>query len=151
MTDRAVSTVVGYVIMVGIAGILLATLTLTASGLVDTQDERTAHAEMDVYGERLAADISTADRLAQQDSTKTTMNVTSDLPDTVNGHRYTITIGEEDDSDGTTTIVLQSDDFDRSVETGVANTTPIEHGEIRGGAVTITYDDTDGELVIKND
>lgn len=149
MTDRAVSTLVGYILMVGVAAVLLTGLTLAATGLVDTQDERTTHAELDVYGERLAADIMTADRLAHQGS-ETTVTVTSELPATVNGHQYTITFEGNGDA---TTIILRSDDFDRTTETGVVTSASIvtDDREVRGGTITISYDSGEDELVISND
>lgn len=149
MTDRALSTVVGYTLMAGVAAILLTSLALAATGLVDSQDGRTVHAELDVYGERLASDISTADRLAQQGD-GTTVNVTSNLPATVSGHRYDITF-DGDGTTNTTAITLEADGVDRTVETGVANTTEIEEDGIRGGTVRIFYDPDDDELVIEND
>lgn len=151
VTDRAVSTAVGYILMVAVAAILLTGLSVAASDLVDRQDERTVRAELDVYGERLAADIATADRLVQQGSNPSTVNVTSELPATVSDHQYTISIGDGADTGGNTTITLEADGFDRTVETGVANSTPIERTEVQGGTITISYDADADELVISNE
>ena len=62
--DRAVSATLGYVLVIGITTILISGLFLAAGGFVENQHERAIRAELEVVGNRLAADIAAVDRLA---------------------------------------------------------------------------------------
>jgi hypothetical protein len=64
--DRAVSTVVSYVLVVGIVAILATMLVGGFAPFVTDQQESTAQATLETFGNDLAGDIGTVDRLAGQ-------------------------------------------------------------------------------------
>lgn len=138
MADRGVSTAVGYVLLLAIAAVLLSTLTAGVGAHADSRAERATEAGLGVSGERLAADLSTTDRLLQQHPNGTTVNVTTDLPETAHGSRYTISVGGGSDSGEVTTIRLRAVGSDRSVETSVRTTTPVEHTVVQGGSLHLS-------------
>jgi len=63
--SRGVSTALGYVLNLGVAAILVTTLMLSAGTLVDDQRRVAVETELEVVGERVAADLASADRLAR--------------------------------------------------------------------------------------
>ena len=145
MTERAVSTAVGYALILGIVMLLLSIL-LTGFGPLVTQQETAAtHATLEVVGNDLAGDLESADRLATY--TTGTVTLRTDLPDRVGGSAYTIDIQEIDpDANGKIVyaITLHSSDHDRFVTVNVAVRTPIDETaatSLRGGPLVIDYDD----------
>lgn len=129
--DRGVSTVVGYVLNLGIATILIAGLLIAGSGLVADQRERTARTELDVLGNRIAADMETADRLLEADGRVT---IRSRLPDTVAGSNYRVTV---DATDGNVTVRLATSDPAIVRTVPVANETPVREGTVSGGPIVV--------------
>lgn len=144
MSERAVSTALSYVLLLGVAIIVVGGISVTAGELLETQQERAVEEELDVIGERVAADIMTADQLTQTESNTREVTVTSDPPRTVSDGRYTITITGDDP----TRLVLESPGTGVTVETTVVTTTPISETRLRGGTLEISYGGD--ELVITN-
>lgn len=138
---RAVSVTVGFVLMLVVAGLLLATVLTAASGLLESQSKQVVDDELAVVGSQLASNLHEADRLAQvahQDATTTGVNGTVSLavglPETVAGTGYRIEIGNE-------TITLRTSN--PAVETTVsypATAVPVDtDGELSGGDLQVTY------------
>jgi len=90
MDDRAVSTTVSYALNLAVATMLVAGVLTATSGVVVDQRGQAARSELRVVGQRLAADIGTADRLANAGGE--TVSVTSPLPDSVAGVSYTVEV-----------------------------------------------------------
>lgn len=131
--DRGVSTVVGYVLNVGIATLLITGLIFASGNLVGDQRERAVRSEFGVLGNRIAADLETADRLSRV-SNGGEVRVESQLPTYISGRQYQITV-EPDGND--VDVVLQMDSPDVSVRVSVNNSTAIEPTTIQGGSIEI--------------
>ncbi|MFB6153388.1 MAG: hypothetical protein ABEJ27_03960 [Halodesulfurarchaeum sp.] len=144
--NRGVSTVVGYVVNLGVATMLIVGLLTAAGTLVGDQRERAARAELDVIGGRIAADIETADRLLRA-SDSGYVRVETSLPRTVAGRPYDITIKR---SGNEVTIVLEMRNPDVTVTVPVNNETEISPTSLSGGMVVITGSD-DGPLTLNNE
>lgn len=139
--DRGVSTVVGYVLNLGIATILIAGLLISGAALVSNQEERTVREELDVIGNRLAADLETADRLLR--TANGSLTIRSTLPETVAGSSYDITV--RDTGDGLVLdLVAQDPSINRTIP--VRNVSPVQTGTIPGGDISIKG--TNGELEV---
>ena len=136
MRDRGVSVTLNYTLVLGITAILVVGLLTAGGGFVESQRNSVIDSELRVIGERLAADLATADRRAQSGESSTTLNVTTQLPKTVAGTSYRIEVVT---AGGNTSLELTTDSLDRSVTARVANTTAIEPTEFPGGPVEITY------------
>lgn len=131
--NRGVSTVVGYVLNLGIATLLVTGLLVTGATVVSDQRERTVRAELDVIGNRIAADLETADRLLRAGSG--TVTVRSDLPDTVAGSAYDIEIRTAKEN---VSLRLEASDPSVSRTVPVRNVSAIEPVTVSGGHLNIT-------------
>ncbi|WP_435195406.1 DUF7266 family protein [Natronomonas sp. EA1] len=136
--DRAVSTTVSYALTLAITGILISGLLVAGAGFVDDQRERASATELNVIGQRLAADVGAADRLALATGGAVTMNRT--LTDTVVGSGYRIDVervGESNTYELTT--VSQSPEVSSTVRLYAES--PVLGGPVPGGRVTVASND----------
>jgi hypothetical protein len=144
--DRGVSTVVGFVLTLGITSLLVIGLLVGTSGFVDGQRQGTIRDEMEVLGQQLAADIAAADRLVRAGGD--TVSIDRPFPNDVTGLSYLITI----DGGQPVTITLTTSDPDVSVEVTVRTVTDVAGGTtLNGGPVEVDYDESSDELVVQND
>lgn len=102
--DRGVSTSLGYVLNLGVAAILVTTLLFAAGTMVDDQRDRAVDTELRVVGERVAADLSAADRLARA-SDGGTVRYVVEAPPSVAGRTYDVQVNES----GNDMVVLDAD------------------------------------------
>lgn len=143
MDDRAVSTVVGYILTLGITAVLITGLLTAGGDFVGDQRHGTIRDEMQVLGQQLASDLSAADRLVRAGGTE--VSVTRTLPDEVTGVGYLVTIEDSVDDPNVVDITLRTENPDVSVTLGVYLVTDV--GSDTGG--TITHNG--GDLVIELD
>ncbi|MDZ7851031.1 MAG: hypothetical protein U5K70_09685 [Halodesulfurarchaeum sp.] len=141
--DRGVSTVVGYVLNLGLATILITGLLISGASLVADQRERTVRSELDVLGNRLAADLETADRLHRLGDGEVTLRTA--LPSRVAGNEYRIDILT---TDGAVTLRLEIADSSISRTVPVRNTSRVTAGTVDGGDLVI--DGSAGWLEVSN-
>ncbi|WP_331232911.1 DUF7266 family protein [Natronorarus salvus] len=141
MTDRAVSVAVNYVLTLLIATVLLGGLVMAAGGVIESQSNNSVHDELGVIGERLAADIESADRLRAAGGEDTSVSVRSDLPNRVSGTSYTIEVNGDEE---TITLGSQNPEVTVRVSFAVEN---VESTRVRGGAVVIAS--KDGKLEVR--
>ena len=135
--DRGVSTALGYVLTLAITTVLVSGLLIAVGGFVSDQNERVTRSELDVVGQRLAADVEAADRLVEAGSgdggSNATVVVRSRLPETVAGRTYRVAINES-------RLVLSARDPDVSVTVRVVTDTPVANTTLGGGPVRIAFD-----------
>ncbi|MFB6113980.1 MAG: hypothetical protein ABEJ58_07755 [Halodesulfurarchaeum sp.] len=143
--NRGVSTVVGYVLNVGVATILITGLLFGATGLVSDQRERAVRSELEVVGNRIASDLQTADTLLRA-SDGGRVHVESSLPTHVAGQQYRIEI--RSDGDGTT-VVLRMSDPAVTVVVPVNTSVGVSETTLTGGPIVIEGSDT-GPLEVKD-
>lgn len=138
MTDRAVSTVANYAVLLGIVTLLISGLFVGTSGLVTGQQERVIRSELTVLGNQIAADLGAADRLARQAGESGTMRATLDLPEHVGGSTYRIRV-----TDGATDtqyeLTLLSTAPEVSVTILVRTHLSLATGTVDGGDIAIVY------------
>ncbi|MDL5360451.1 hypothetical protein [Halalkalicoccus sp. NIPERK01] len=150
MTDRGVSVTVNYVLTLAITAILLSGLFVASGSLIQSQSERAIQDELDVLGERLAADLSTADRLAESaDGEAAHVRVSTELPRRVAGTAYSIEITwTENGGNGYAELTFRTSDPEIESSTRVVTATEVTAvSELRGGDLVITYAD-DGPLEV---
>ncbi|ELZ31409.1 hypothetical protein C474_08907 [Halogeometricum pallidum JCM 14848] len=147
MRDRASTTALNYVMLLGIVAILVSTLVVGVGDLVIDQQERGVRSQLDVVGNRLAADVAAVDGVARQ--TDGTVRLRSDLPDRVVGSPYTVTV-EQTGSDSYR-LTLRSSTPDVVVHVPFRSTTPVAEGTVRGGPVDVGYDPaTSSEVTLRD-
>lgn len=134
MTDRGVSVVVNYVLTIAITTLLLSGLFVASGSLIQSQSERAIQDELDVLGERLAADLATADRLAASaEGEDAHVRVTTELPRRVAGTAYSVEITGGDPTE----IVLRTSDPAIESSTTVATADVEPASGLRGGDLVI--------------
>jgi hypothetical protein len=145
MTDRGVSTALGYVLGLAIITVMISGLFITTGEVVSDQRERAIQSELRVLGNQIAADITTVDRLALAEN-GSEVRLTRSLPETVAGTSYEIELGY--DGSRPATIELVSNQPEVSVTVRVTNGTAIGNSTAFGGNVAITYN---GSTVVIED
>lgn len=131
MTDRGVSTAVGYVLTLGITTILVSGLLIAAGGAVEDRRDATSRSALDVVGQRLAANLMSADRLADTDGARD-VSVTVDLPRRIAGSEYEIRV-----NGSTSTLVLESNGADATRRVSFVASTAVDSTVVRGGELEI--------------
>jgi type II secretory pathway pseudopilin PulG len=137
MTDRAVSAVVGYALMLVVIGILTSGLIVGATNFVDAKRTDVTRTQLNVIGNQLAADLTAADSLADSLSSGGSATVQSDLAEFVAGGSYRIEISSTDSGDEYA-IVLRSQRDDVTQTVTVVTDHSVTTGEVRGGPLTLT-------------
>lgn len=158
MDDRAVSTSVSYVLVLAIVALLTSGLVVGFAPLVADQQRDTVRSTMTVFGNDLAGDIDSADRLAATAGDDGTVELDARLPDRVGGTPYEIELrnrtGENGYPDYHYDIELRSDDPAATVSVSVRSRHPveIESGVLDGGRIRIELvrGGTDPTLVMRN-
>lgn len=140
---RGVSTVVGYVLALAITAALVGSLIAATGSVVDDRREVTAYTGLEVVGERLAAKLMAADRLARTDAKDVTVRV--DLPAKVAGGSYTV---EVNDSKTDPHFVLTSTTADTTVRVNFTNSTPVVGRTVSGGDLEVVLTDA-GKLEVR--
>jgi hypothetical protein len=126
-----------------VATLLVTVLLLSAGTLVEDQRDRAAETELDVVGERLAADLAAADRLARTND-PTTVRVEADVPVRVAGSYYAVRVNESGNGD----LVLEAEQTAVQVVVPFESTTEVESSTVDGGDLAVVYDPVDDTLVV---
>lgn len=144
MTDRGVSTVVSYVLVLGIVALLSVGLVVSMAGMLDQHRGDASTSSLEVVGHAIADDLATADRLATAGNETETVEVYSDLPEEVADRSYSIAIeGDE--------VHLWTHDGEATATVTIRTSTPVEATTVAGGSLRIAYNESDGWLVISGD
>lgn len=145
--DRAVSTAVGYVLTLATTALLVSGLLIAAGGLVDDQRERAARTELGVYGQRIAAGVADADRLAATTDASGTARVRVPLPERAAGGGYAVVVRNVSASgDGPPyayRIDLRSDAAGANVTVAVRTHAPLAEKRLSGGPLAVASRDAD--------
>ena len=158
MNDRGVSTVVSYVLVLGIVALLASTLITGFAPFVTTQQQETVHATLEVFGNDVAGNIDSADRLVTEAGENGTVELRTRLPDRVGGNAYEIELhnrtSEYEHVGYHYDIELRSTEPETTATVRVRSNRPLETepAVLEGGILEIRLAD-DGEgtkLVIQN-
>lgn len=156
MDERAVSVPVNYSQALIITTILLAGLMLATAGEVRTQRDRTVESEFQVLSNRIAADLSAADRLVttledDTDPGQNAVSVTTTLPPSVAGAGYSAEISSTSSGDGyRVEVTLDADRGDTQLTYHLKTSTEVLDSTISGGEYTIVYDQSADALEVRD-
>jgi len=143
VSDRAVSTVLGYTLTLGISSLLIIGLLVATGGFASDHRHQTIRDELQVLGQQLASDLSAADRLVRGGD-DSEVEIRRQLPQKVTGLFYRITV----DGSGQT-VTLSTENPDVSVEVPVVSETSLGDTTINGGPIVIVYDS--GNMEVRDD
>jgi len=153
MADRGVSTVVSYVLLLGIVAILASALIGGFAPLVVNQQQGAAQSTLQVLGNDLAGDVESVDRLATEAGTNGTVVLRSRLPRTVAGSPYEITI-ERLGATGVYELRFHTVDFPTNTSVRVRTRVPVRErtgsAALDGGTLRVRYDPVADEVVVEN-
>ncbi len=147
MRDRGVSTVVGYVIALAISATLVGGLLIAGGNFVEDTREEVVRQELEVVGQRLAANVEAADRLVVAGEGTPSVAVNETVPRQATGTTYDLELTPADGG----TLYLNATDPSVSVAIAVDNTTALGRSSADGGDVSVVYEAAADELVIRND
>ncbi len=158
MNDRGVSTVVSYVLVVGIVALLTSALVVGFAPLVTTQQHETVHGTLEVLGNDIAGDIGSMDRLATEAGDNGTVERRVRLPDRVGGSTYGIEFHNRTDDRGHAgyhyDIELRSTEPETTATVRVRSERPLETEPtvLEGGSLKIKLasDGDETKLVIED-
>ncbi|MFB6167458.1 MAG: hypothetical protein ABEJ43_01270 [Haloferacaceae archaeon] len=139
--DRGVSTTVSYVLTLAITAILISGLLVAVTGVVDDRRDQTGRNALNVIGERIAANLMAADRLAETDPEATVVTVR--LPERISERGYSVTI-----DGGAEEIVLTLGGSQTTVTVSFA-AEPVVDATVRGGDLRIVLTPAD-ELEVRS-
>lgn len=138
--DRGVSTALGYVLTLGITALLISGLLIGVTGVVDDRRTQTDRATMEIVGQRIAANLMSADRLAETDPEQLVVAV--DLPNRLSQSGYTVEVNGSAEQ-----LTLRVDGGRASATVSFVTTTTVRDGTVRGGDLRIVL--TTDELEVQ--
>ncbi|AZH24987.1 DUF7266 family protein [Haloplanus aerogenes] len=146
---RATSTALGYVLSLGISAILISGLIVAGGGLMESQRDQSARIELQVIGQTVADDLSSAARLADCDSCEVRLRI--DVPSRVAGESYLIQVDEIDGSPPAYRyrLTLSTGRSNVAVDVSVRTSVPVAETSVAGGTMIVDYDA--GQLEVRND
>ncbi|MFC7236093.1 DUF7266 family protein [Halosegnis marinus] len=147
MSERGVSTVVGFVLTLGITSLLIIGLLIAAGGFVSDQRQDTVRDELEVIGQQVAADLAASDRLTRAGGTE--VGIARSYPRTVTGSGYQVRVSDPGTPGERVRVTLTADDPAVTVVVDVRVRTPVRATTVRGGDLTVALDA--GELEVRND
>lgn len=145
MTNRGVSVTVNFALSLVVATMLLSTLMFATGTLLETQQDRTVRTELRVVGERLAASLMTADRLAEAGGSEVVIR--TEAPPRVGGTGYEVEINA---TSSNSELVLKPEDKFSTVYVDFVNTTSVNSRSVDGGDFQVVLTDG-GSLEVQSD
>lgn len=151
--DRGQSVSINYTLSLMIVTLLMAGLFISMGGYLEDERTRATRSELDVLGNRIAADIAAADRLAETSSNDAgaEVRVVTRIPEAVAGTEYYASISSSGGPDRwTVSIELVAPTV--NVERTVTTTTRFEvvDSRLSGGRYRVVYDGAAGEIEVNN-
>ncbi|WP_135304513.1 DUF7266 family protein [Haloarcula amylovorans] len=147
MSDtRAVSTALGYTLTMAIAAILVSGLLIAGGDYVDDRREQVIRNELTVIGQQVVSDLHRTDRLVVAGRGSVTASVEQTFPERVAGSTYRLELDP-----GGPAVILRSTNPVIEVTVDVQTETPLAASTSDGGVVEIHYDDSSGELEVRDD
>lgn len=149
--ERAVSTALGYVLMLGVATLLVSGLLVATGTFVDGQRDQTVRAGLSVSGQQAAGAIETADRMVRSsDADPSTLVVRQRLPSRIAGVGYTLRVNV---TGGDVVLELSPAVPDareyQTVTVPVSSETAVAETSIQGGPIAVRF--TGGQLEVRSD
>ena len=148
-TDRGVSSPAGYILNLGLAGVVLVSIGAVGLAFFAADDAAGIEDDLRVYGTELAGDIQEVDRLVGATDSSGAVSERSALGETARESPYVVEVVNATDA-GTPTagleyaelcdrscLVLATRDGDVRVTVNFVTQTPVETGRFDGGPVSV--------------
>lgn len=144
---RGTSITLSYVLMFGMATVLVTGLIIAGGGFVENQREKVIRQEMTVIGNQLAGNLEQADRLTQaSDSADPVVYINESFQGQVTGSTYNVELVDGNPPQ----LVLNSTRPTVSVRVNATVSTDVANSQTDGGIISVAYDQSADALVIRN-
>lgn len=149
--DRAVSSAVGYTLMVVIALALTTGLVFGTESMIENQQRTVVRDQLEIIGEELAATVMTVDRFDASATEPEKATVVRQFPARVAGSQYRVELVENAGT-GRVEVRLEAVDVDVSVRVPIRNTTKLRlDNPVNGGTLRVAYDTGENRIEIRNE
>jgi FlaG/FlaF family flagellin (archaellin) len=147
---RAVTSALTYALTIAIVVTLTGALLVGTETYITQQRQQTVQDQIDVVGQRLAATISTADRLTTTDGDVDSAGITRHFPAVLAGSQYTIEIVETDPARNEYRLDVEVRDLDISSSATVrlSDGTDLVETTVNGGSLRVVF--VSGDLEVRN-
>jgi hypothetical protein len=150
MNSRSVSITLNYILVLLITAVLITGLIIAGGSFVEDQREQVVEGELRIIGNHLAGNMEQVDRYVRVNETNppSTAYINQTFSNDVTGSTYGVTL---DERDGTAQVVLNATRPDVSVRVNATVQTAIDPDSFaNGGSISIAYDESTDQLVIRN-
>jgi hypothetical protein len=149
--DRGQSISINYTLSLVIVSVMISGLFIAMSGYLDDERAQVTRSEFEVLGNRLAADISTADRVARTTGTGAEVRIRTSIPDSVAGSSYSILVTSSPTGSGFHDVEIQFKASQYGVSRNVSTRTKYEvvDGGVRNGPYEVVF--TGSTLEVRDD
>jgi hypothetical protein len=148
-SDRGVSSPLGYILNLTVAAIVLVSLGTVGTVFFDANTDTAVEDDLSVYGNDLAGEIQSVDRLAAAKRAQT-VDERASLADSVRGSDYVVEVINASDAQNGTSgalehadacerqcLVLSTGDGDVHTTVNFVSATPVESTRFEGGPVVV--------------
>lgn len=147
--SRGVSDVLGTLMALAMMALFLAGIAgLTTMGVDAVQDANTRES-LDYRGEQLALSIELIDRQVQSSATTAAIGTTVDLPDTVGGEGYRVSVSAEANNLYSLTLVQNGEELSYTSEVGFRSVTDVQEATVQGGSIRIIRNSGGSEISLE--
>lgn len=143
--ERGVSSVQSYAILLAVSSIILIGISSGAASIVDTNQDRAAQSELNVIGNKVAAEVMQVDSLRSISGGAPSSHSWVSLPGSVAGGQYIIEIQEDPDR-----VIVRSVTTDKTATVPMEVENDLEETTIDGGDIIISVSGG-GETQIEED
>jgi type II secretory pathway pseudopilin PulG len=149
--DRGQSISINYTLSLVIVSLMMSGLFISMSGYLDSEREQVTRSEFEVLGNRLAADISTADRVARTTTGGGEVRIRTSIPESVAGSSYSIVVSSSSTGSGFYDVEIQFRAPQYGVSQNVTTRTKFEvvDGGVRNGPYEVVF--TGSTLEVRDD
>lgn len=138
--ERGVSSALSYALIVVLTVSLTAGLVFGTSSMIDEQRDRVAQDQVDAIGQRLAATISTVDRLNTTEPQPDTAAITREFPRRVGGLQYRIKTAAVDSNRWRLYVEVREAAINRTFTVRLRSGVELEETTVNGGPLRVFYD-----------
>ena len=147
---RAVTSALTYALTIAIVVTLTGALLVGAETYITQQRQQTVQDQIDIVAQRLAATLSTADRLTTTDGDVDSTNITRHFPAVLAGSQYTIEVVQTAPSEYRLDVAARDLDVSSSAVVGLQNGTDLAETTVNGGSLRVVYNSSSGDLEVRH-
>ena len=148
--ERSLSVTLNYVLVLGITAILISGLVLAGGIFVENQRNSAIRGELTVIGTHMASNVEQVDRYVEAGRDPSSAYVNQTFQRQVTGQNYIVQLDPNDGEPLPPQLVLSAAGTDVSVRVNVTVQTEVAETSAEGGTISVSYEQSRDEVVIRN-